>query len=314
MALKINAGEDVKRGDLFMVDPFQVVVKEDLRGRHLPPTDEVIVDMALSMMDHGQRQPVECRKTENNKLLLVLGFTRTAAARLIRTGFVNPETGEEVKDEEFKLKCVITDANDMKAFLNNIVENAHRNQTSPIDDAYNQHRLRDQYGYTDADVRRLFQYKDINKVGRLRRLLSLPQKAQLLVHEERLPVQAALDILDIEDEAARNEAFEKVYAECEANGKAKAADVRSLVRQHHLNDDDKDDEGGEGESEGSRKTNKAKPLSSKEIRKFWENLSETHADEAVKNLAKTFIMWMGGKRADKTLQKAIDALLDAERS
>jgi ParB-like chromosome segregation protein Spo0J len=314
MALKINAGEDVKRGDLFMVDPFQVVVKEDLRGRHLPPSDEVIIDMAMSMMEHGQRQPVECRKVEGNKLLLVLGFTRTAAARLIRTGFVNPETGEEVKDEEFKLKCVITDANDQKAFLNNIVENAHRNQTSPMDDAYNQHRLRDQYGYSDADVRRLFQYKDVNKVGRLRRLLSLPKQAQLLVHEERLPVQAALDILDIEDETARNEAFEKVYAECEANGKTKASDVRSLVRQHHLNDDDKEDDGSDGESkEGSRKS-KTKPLSSKEMRKFWENLSLTHADDAVKALANTVVLWMGGKRADKTLQKAIDAVLDAERS
>ena len=42
MALKINAGE-TKRGDFFFVDPFQVIVKEDLRGRHKPITPEAIM-------------------------------------------------------------------------------------------------------------------------------------------------------------------------------------------------------------------------------------------------------------------------------
>lgn len=312
MALKINAGDDVKRGDLFMIDPFQVVVKEDLRGRHLPPTDEVIIDMALSMMEHGQRQPVECRKVENNKLLLVLGFTRTAAARLIRSGFVNPETGEEVKDESFKIKVSITDANDQKAFLNNIVENAHRNQTSPIDDACNQHRLRDQYGFSDADIKRLFQYKDANKVGRLRKLLSLPSKAQMLVHEGRLPVQAALDILDIQDEDARNEAFEKIYTECGVNGKAKASDVRTMVRQYHLNDDNKEDDGENGEPKDDQI--KSKPLSNKEIRQFWESVSQRHIDESIRDFSNTLLAWMSGKRSDHTLEIALESLLDAERS
>jgi ParB-like chromosome segregation protein Spo0J len=317
MAIKLNAGDDVKRSDLFMVDPYQLVVKENLRGRHLPPTDDVILNMAISMMEHGQRQAVECRKIEDNKLLLVLGFTRTAAARLIRTGFTNPETGEEMKDDQFKLKCTITDANDTKAFINNIVENAHRKQTSPIDDAYNQHRLRDQYGYNDVDIRKLYQYSDSNKVGRYRRLLSLPQQAQTLVHDNRLSVQAALDLLDIQDEAAREAAFQKVYADCDANGKANGSDVRTLVRQHNLTDEDGDEEAQDSDAPSPEKEpskNKAKPLSSREIRVYWENLATSHADENVQALAKTFLAWMAGKRTDKTLTKSIDALLDSERS
>lgn len=318
MATKINAGDGVKRGDLYMVDPYQVVVKEELRGRHLPPTDEQIIDMALSMKEHGQRQAVECRKVDNDKLLLVLGFTRTAAARMIRTGFVDPETNETIKDENFMLKVVITDANDSKAFINNIVENAHRNQTSPMDDAFNQHRLRDQYGYSDADIRRLFQYKDTAKVSRLRRLLSLPELAQLIVHEGRLPVQAALDVMDIQDEEARNQAWEKIYAECEANGKTKASDVRTMVRQHHLNDDSPED-GQETtqepeKPEDTRNVKSCKPRSAKEMRSYWENVSQNHADDTVKQMAEVVILWMAGKRADKTLTKAIDAVLDAERS
>jgi hypothetical protein len=313
MSTRISAGEDVKRGDLFMIDPYQIIVKEELRGRHFPPTEQMIIDMALSMMENGQRQAVECRKVENDKLLLVLGFTRTAAARLIREGFIHPETNEQVVDTEFKIKVIITDANDQKAFLNNIVENAHRNQTSAIDDAFNQHRLRDQYGLSDSEIRHLFQYRDQNKVGRLRKLLSIPTQAQSLVHEGRLPVQAALDILEIEDETARNEAWEKVYADCESNGNTRASEVRALVRQHHLNDDHKEGQ-DEQTGEPAAKVSKAKPLSCKEIRTFFENLAENSVDESIQAFANTSLLWLSGKRADKTMLKAIDALLDGERS
>lgn len=312
MATKIDAG-DVKRSDLYMVDPFQVIVKEELRGRHVPPTDEVIVNMALSMSTHGQHQAVQCRKINDNKLLLILGFTRTAAARLIRTGFTNPETGEEVKDEQFKLKVVLTDANDQKAFLNNIVENAHRNNTSHIDDAHNQHRLRDAYGYSETEIANLYQYKDASKVSRLRKLLQLPNKAQMLIHTDKLSMQAALDILDIVDDAARNEALEKVYADIETNGKANTSEVRSMVRQHHLNDDDKEDNGQNESDEESPKV-KAKPLSSREVRGFWEGVAKEHLDDAVKAFAKTHLLWLSGRRSDKTMSKAIETLLDAQRS
>src|SRR4051812_22350646 len=109
MAVKINTGDsEYTRQDYFFVDPFEVIVKEELRGRRKPPTEEAIIDMATSMNDHGQQQPVQVRKADNNRIMLNLGFTRTAAARLIRTGFVcEDEDGgvREIKDEEFKLKC-----------------------------------------------------------------------------------------------------------------------------------------------------------------------------------------------------------------
>jgi ParB-like chromosome segregation protein Spo0J len=317
MAIKINAGE-VKRSDLYSVDPFQIVVKEELRGRWSPPTEQMIVDMALSMMENGQRQPVEVRKIAEDKLLLVLGFTRTAAARLIRTGFTHEEVFHQ--DEQFKLKCSLTDANDQKAFINNIVENAHRNNTSPIDDAMNHHKLRDSYGFSDTDIAKLYQQGsnpdktvNVSKVGRLRRLLALPEEAKLLIHTGKLAVQAALDILDIEDEEVRNNMLQQVYTDCGAGESVSGATIRSKIRDVILNDDSKTDaEKAESATAAGKKA--IKPRSMKEIRTFFGELQENHVDEAVKEFSKQLLAWVDGKKSDKVMGKAVEAFLDAQRS
>jgi ParB-like chromosome segregation protein Spo0J len=309
MALKVNAGDDLKRGDYFFVDPFQVIVKEELRGRHKPPTDEAIIDMAESMMEHGQRQPVECRKVQDDRLMLNLGFTRTAAARVIRTGFVGSD-GEKKQDAEFKLKVVISDANDEQAFKNNVVENAHRNQTSPVDDAYNQQRLRDKYGMSDAEITRLYRYKDENKVGRLRRLLGLPTPLQDQVHDGTLPIQGALDLLDLPDDK-RDEAIKAAVG---SNGKVVASKVREQVREHHLRDEeDAENKGSSGGTATKKKATGAKARTLREVRDFLKEESETNQDDNIKEFAKTMLLFIAGRRSKKSMHEALDTLLDAER-
>jgi ParB-like chromosome segregation protein Spo0J len=318
MAVKINTGDsEYTRQDYFFVDPFEVEVREELRGRHKPPTDEQIVDMAVSMHTHGQRQPVEARKVENNRLRLNLGFTRTAAARLIRNGFkyLDPETNTEleIKDEEFKLKVVISDANDQKAFENNIVENCHRNQTSPVDDAHNQQRLRDKYGYTDGAITKLYRYKDENKVARLRRLLSLPNNVQDQVHLGLLPVQAAIDLLDLPEDK-RDEA---IAAATNKEGVVVASQVRSVVREHILNDEEKKGStsgNGSGGNGGGNKPPATKARVLSEVRTFLQDQADNNQDEAIQKFCKNMLSWIAGKRTDKFMKDQLDALLDAERS
>jgi hypothetical protein len=110
--------DDVQDGDLFFVDPSLIEVDEDLPGRQDPPAEEV-VDMAISLHTHGQRRAVECRRFGVNRFLLVHGFVRTAAARLIRTGFkyTDPETNTEVKvkDKRFKVWVVLLNASEQQA-------------------------------------------------------------------------------------------------------------------------------------------------------------------------------------------------------
>jgi ParB-like chromosome segregation protein Spo0J len=296
MATKINAGDDMKRGDFFFVDPYQVIVKDELRGRHTPPTEQQIVDMAMSMSDNGQRQAVECRKIENDKLLLNLGFTRTAAARLLREGFT--VEGKEYKDAEFKLKVVLSDANDEQAFKNNIVENAHRNATSPMDDAYNQHRLRDKYGMADDEIGKLYRYTDPNKVDRYRKLLSLEKVFQDQVHSGELPVDGAIQLLELP--AASREAAVKAATNAKT-GKVVATQVRAQVREHHLSDDNNPNAGG------STGTGKAKNLtrSMREVRAFFQAIvDDESSNERDTEFAKTFLAYMAGKRTDKYLTEA----------
>lgn len=305
MALKINAGE-TKRGDYFFVDPNNVIVKEDLRGRHKPVTDEAIIDMAISFSENGQRQAVECRRVEDQKLQLNLGFTRTNAARLLREGFEHE--GETYHDPEFMLKVQVVDCNDKEAFINNVVENAHRNQTSDVDDAVNQRRLRDKYGYSDADIARLYRYKNQNKVGRLRQLLQLDDAILDMVHDGRLPTQAALDLLDApSDERAA------IIAEAEKtqDGKVKGSSVRTVVRDHILNDDNKTESTSDTNEDEAPKG--AKPRTLREIRNYFGEWAESE-EPALKRFAKDFLKWANGGSTDKAMDNGMWRILEAEPS
>lgn len=337
MALSINAGADARRTDLFMVDPYQIIVKEDLRGRLKPPTQEQIIDMAESLAKHGQQQPVQVRKVHDKQVQLVLGFTRCAAARLIREGFdfVNPATGEteRIHFPEFKLKVVVADVNEEQALLHNIIENAHRKDTSPIDDAYNHNKLRDKMGKTDAEITRIYRYKDSNRVGRCRKLLGLPNDVQEMVHDGRMAVSAALALLELPEEEMKT----AIAAAVQDNGKVSGAAINDIVRDHHLRDADKLPEttivvtettvpvdGVEAPVAAPTK-NRNKPNANaapapvrgtphRTMKNLKAWLEQEREDEGQKAFLKVFSLWIAGKRADKTLNDALDTLTDYERT
>lgn len=231
MATNVVAGADMKRTDLFLVNPFEVEVQEALRGRISPPTEEVLIELAESIFDYGQRQSVECRRIAGNRLQLTMGYTRMAAIRLIRDGFVGND-GVERHDPNFKIKTTVADANDEEALTRNVIENRHRNATTPIDDAVNQNILRDRYGKSDDEIAKLF-HVSIQTVERTALLLRLEARERDLVHQGLMTVTAALDLLELPAEK-RAEVIEAATAE---TGKVQGAKVRSQVRDHHLNDD-----------------------------------------------------------------------------
>ncbi len=302
MAISINAG-DVKRSDYFFVDPFEVHIREDLRGRSTPPSDSDIIDLAESLVDNGQRTPVECRRQPDKTLLLNAGFTRTVAARLIRKGFKRNDTGEPCQDADFALKVILSDGNDKEAFIHNIVENAHRNATTAIDDAVNQRKLRDKYGYSDAEISRLYRYGDPARVGRLRLLLELPDEAQALIHKGKLGVQAAIDLLALpaeERDATLTAATDAV------TGKVAGAKIRDKVRDNVLNDDGKKKEDGESVPPVAKK--KALARTTRDVKKFVAaSLEVEDADDRDKKLLKTLKLWLDGQRTDKKLLEEIAA-------
>lgn len=266
MATTLNVTEKPGRTDVFALNPFDVEVRNDLRGRRKPPSHDDVVHRAISFLQEvdgqlvGQIEPVVCRKIEDHKLLLTLGYTRTAAARLIREGFTytDPDTGEKktFKDENWKLKVIVRDSNDKMAFLQNVAENAQRKATTPMDDAINQDRMRTAYGMTDAEIARWYSYPEASKVSRLKNLLRLNPEEQDLVDAGALSIQGALDLLELpEDERAK-----AIEAAKTASGKINGSALRSYVREHILSDDakleaeangDGDEDNAEGELVGA---------------------------------------------------------------
>jgi ParB-like chromosome segregation protein Spo0J len=323
--IKINAGDAEKQNDTFLVNPDEIVVSEVNRGRWTPPTEEQIRDRAVSMIEITQLQPVECRRVEwketdeakpqKNVLELVLGFTRWSAACLIRQGFTHK--GQSYHNPEFKLLVRVVDSEPKDAFVRNIHENVQRNATSPIDDAYNQQRLRNEYGLKDAEIARVYGYKAQTTVGRLKKLLDLSDKEKKLVHEGKLSVQAAIDLLGLTQEER-----EKVLEEArkgkdgeKINGRA----VTAKVREKALEEAEKPAVEANGTSSDAgqeavipRKPNEervrtARPLTIKEVRDFAASLKNDES-ETLKKFGENLLGFVTGVKSEKAMRNAIAKL------
>lgn len=338
MSLSLNAGE-VTRGDLYAVDPYQVMVREESRGRSFPPTQDQIVWLALDMLKNGQIQPVECKRVEEagadkHKLRLVSGYTRCAAARLIRTGFT--VDGVEHKREDFKLKClIVVGMNEENMLLHNISENLVRTERSPIDDAGNAKRLINDYLYTPEAVAALFRCSEA-RITQILKLLSLDREQQYRVHTGDLSVAAALELLTIPEDR-RKEVLESV----EESGKVTTSAIRAverkreleaakaaketqtpvipvastpcLVENNILNDDNrKADFVAPAPTPvppmATLKEIRKRPLSLSEIKTFWETLTD-HPHKKVQHFADSFIGFMNGTVSEEETADALFSLL-----
>jgi len=308
MKLKYADGTDVTRRDLFFADPTKIRVKEELRGRSAPPTEEAIIAMAESLLSVGQLQPVRVRR-EGLDLVLTLGFTRCAAARVIRDGFVGSD-GERHRDKEFCLQATAVDCNDDEAFRANIVENALRGETSPIDDAFNHRTLRDRHGMTNSQIAQLYN-RDAAWVGRLQGLLQLDPGTQGRVHRGELAVSVALDALKLPPET-RGEVLASATGE---SGKVNGSAVRKQVRDQHLRDQPRATEPASGLESPNTPDEKSKPLSMREVREYFELAADPKSfrEKPVRAFARTALAWLKGVKSSEAMDKAVDALLDATR-
>jgi ParB-like chromosome segregation protein Spo0J len=352
LALAGNKGTDWKRGDMFYVDPAIIVVREDLRGRRYPPTGEDIARRAVSFFRYGQLQACEVRLTTEgttkNVPVLNSGFTRCAAARLLREGFTVPEgfdeettsgavamqvspvkAGDFIQKEDFQLQIRHVKCNDEEALVRNIVENNERNDTSDVDDAHNQERLRRDCGFSNADVARLYGYGSggQNKVSRFSRLLELPEAIQLRVHHREIPTQAAIDLLD---SGRPKKEWEKLLeAATNDKGRVVATKLNDVVRDEHLADFGDGDELAAAAENGDHPALanptatapaadnpiRVKPRTTANLRKLvesvcggeWDNI-----DPATVKLFQKIKVWLSGRCKDGTLLNAFDAHLEAE--
>jgi ParB family chromosome partitioning protein len=273
VAARINAG-DVGRGDVFFIDPREIIVDEKLNGRWTPHDAEVVEDMARSFEAEGQLQPVQVRKVADNRVQLVLGYRRHRAAVLHK---------QRHPDSPMKLKCVVVTVNDEEAFRRNIVENKQRAETTPIDDAFNQRRLREEFGWTDARIAEFYNLTP-PYVGLLKKLLMLPTAAQLHVHKRELSVQAAAALADLPAEE------QKQALASQQPGESLSRSVVKQVREKKI----------------ARGGKQSRSLA--EVRSFLEGLTGPAERPQVKDLCGLLLEYIQGRLADDTMAQRLSAL------
>lgn len=292
---------------------------------------------ALDIAVHGQITPVEAYRTEGLDGLyhytLISGFTRKAAVELIRAGFtaVHPITGVEqlFHNPDLKLRVSVVDIKPDQAFIRGIIENVARKNTTDLQEAEAQDVLRQEYGWTDAAISRLYGYTNQNRVAKLRQLLKLDSKTQTLVHEGKLALHAALDT-----ESLTPAEREEIFAAAADGDKVRGETVRSLVRDLYAAKAEaskasatpaKDiPDAGALESDrvggevGKLEDPPADPKKIKRSKTEFRNwLAEVAAREDVqaKDVVSDFLgcldKWLEGDRTDTTLNKKFNALFDA---
>jgi len=228
------------------VSPASVELVEKFRGRSAPVPFEKIVDLAETIRLNGQLQAIQVREKGANtgEYEGVFGNTRKMACDLLVAGYETNDKRVIPPQPDFKIRCEVVEVSDDEAFAANVVENARREATSPVDDALNQAKLREEYGMKDAAIARLYGYAHQSSVTQLKNLLplinadedykraihegSMTKAAGLLVAETVDPADyhavwlAAADFAGSKAESVGRDAVQKAIAKVKAD-KAKAA-------------------------------------------------------------------------------------------
>lgn len=314
MSKRIVAGPGkIVRRDYHMIDPRYVEVQENLRGRWKAPTDEQVAHRAISMIQLGQLQPVQCRRKPDNTLLLTLGFTRTAAVRLIRKGFTY--AGKHYHDPDFLLSVIVVDGNDKESFVSNVVENHQRDNCTPVDDAFNQRTLRDKHGYSDKEVMELYDYSNQTKYQMLKKVLQLPEKVQEALHDGDIALKPAVELLD-----APPEEWDRILsAATKENGKINGAVVIDGVRELLADEtapvtveDESVEEVPVSPEPEPKPGKKYKARTIRNIRTFFESCKEDEeVPEEIKKFSTQILKWVKGQITDKTFYKHLNNLYTA---
>lgn len=265
MTMRIEAG-DVTRGDLFLIDPAEIAVILPANGRQDLPTEQEIRDLADSIKEHGQSQPVLCRRLGDKRVQLVFGYRRHAAVTLLNA-----------EGTATKLKCLVSDMNETEAFVANIIENKDRKGTQPIDDAHNQRRLRDDHGWSNDQIAALYKCS-VSAVVKLTKLLRVAAPIQAKVAKGTMTASAALDVADLPEV----QQHEVVSESTDAQGVTSSEKVRKAVRK--------------------RGTRKARSLA--ELRAHLERTAKTNTDERVSSLVGDLMAFIDGGITEEAMDAA----------
>ncbi|GIH05942.1 chromosome partitioning protein ParB [Rhizocola hellebori] len=159
--------------------------------------DEMLDELKISIQEVGFLQPIVVREMSPDKYELVMGERRWRAAQAL---------GRE------QIPAIIRDTRDDDMLRDALLENIHRAQLNPLEEAAAYQQLLEEFGATHDELAR--------KIGRSRpqisntiRLLNLPAQVQRRVAAGVLSAGHARALLSLDDSSSQEQLATRIVAE-----------------------------------------------------------------------------------------------------
>ncbi|WP_226533880.1 ParB/RepB/Spo0J family partition protein [Microbacterium paraoxydans] len=187
--------EEVPGIHLIQVDPNSIVANPRQPRTHFDADD--LAELVHSVREFGVLQPVVVRKNATGDYELIMGERRTRAAR---------EAGLDL------IPAIVRDTADEDLLRDALLENLHRSELNPLEEASAYQQLLDDFGITQEEL--------ATRIGRSRpqisntiRLLKLPVPVQQRVAAGVLTAGHARAILSLETPESMQRLADKVVNE-----------------------------------------------------------------------------------------------------
>lgn len=214
---------------LIEIDPHDIVPNPRQPRTHFDADD--LAELVHSVREFGVLQPVVVRLNDEGQYELIMGERRTRASR--EAGLTS-------------IPAIVRETTDDNLLRDALLENLHRSQLNPLEEASAYQQLLDDFGITQEEL--------AGRIGRSRpqisntiRLLKLPVPVQQRVAAGVLSAGHARAILSLDDVDAMQRLADKIVNEdlsvraAEAASKAPDAGTRRVApkagaRRAHLDD------------------------------------------------------------------------------
>ena len=169
---------------------------------------EEMEELAASIEKEGLLQPILVRSI-GKEYQIIAGERRWQACQMLGKATIPIRVHEADEDKALELA---------------LVENIHREDLNPIEEAYGFRRLMERRGLTQSEVAETVS-KGRSTVANALRLLELPEDAQQLLFEEKISAGHARAILSVPSKEGRQKLTERMVKE-----KMSVREAESLAR------------------------------------------------------------------------------------
>ncbi len=320
MSAKISTEHKTKHVETLRVHPSDLKWGRNSRMIDAPNYQQTVTNRAISIAKHGQLEPCEARRLEDETLELVYGFTRLDAVCLLRNGFTatDPDTGDTTTfhDPDATVWLKVVDSDPDEAFLRSIKENQERADTTDLQEALAQSELRTTMGWTDSKIARHYGYTNQNRVMDLSKLLSCPPDIQQKVHRGELALSIAL--LGPKHKLTAEEQLKLVADATVEGGTVSGPALKGLLRdllgaKAVRTPEPEESETEEGEADEPKEKKGWIKRNVKDLERFAQAAKDdsTLLSEESEALVKTLIKWFKGGHTDEYLRNALNEATDA---